>query len=98
MVFLRATGKISQICHSLSHGTGRAISRSEASTQTDVTPYDFSIVEKKIYIPPKINRNNLPNERPECYRPLDKCVTQFTKTGIAVVTNVLSPFAYIGQY
>lgn len=67
---LTSTSKVNDVLNSLSHGTGRAMSRSQAKE----THVDFQSLRRSIYIPDYIQDMSIKTEAPHCYRSLDRCL------------------------
>lgn len=70
IALLQAQSGVTGTLHSLSHGTGRAMSRSEAKE----IPVNFEELRQSIYIPNYINNSSIKTEAPHCYRSLDSCI------------------------
>jgi len=68
VVLLRAKKKVLEILSSMSHGTGRAMSRS------DCKPHDFAGLRKSIMIPSGVEDASLRTDGPFAYRDLDECI------------------------
>ena len=68
----KATEKVREILFSMSHGTGRSMSRGECKSIAD--NYDFSQTQKQILLPTGFNYASLRTEGPFAYRELDKCL------------------------
>ena len=66
------TGKLAEILFSMSHGTGRTMSRGEAKTHS--LTYDFDQLFKNVMLPSFLNKNSLTTEGPFAYRELDDCL------------------------
>jgi len=78
-IIIAATPEIAELENSMSHGTGRLISRSEAKTMD----FDSTTLRGNVYIPTQISDNDLRTEAPHCYRTLDqitKKIAQYTKS------------------
>lgn len=69
---LRMRAAVDGALNSISHGTGRTMSRSEAKKASE--SYDFAALRKGIYIPDYIQDIALRTEGPHCYRGLDACL------------------------
>jgi len=78
---------------SMSHGTGRAKSRSES--KEDARNFDFAALRRAIYIPNGISNASLRTENPRCYRDLDACLKLLGDS--VIVEERLTTVAYIGQ-
>jgi len=73
VVLIRATDKVTEILSSMSHGTGRAMSRSDCKPFAD--SYDFEAMRKSILIPSGVEDASLRTDGPFAYRDLDDCLT-----------------------
>jgi hypothetical protein len=91
VVELEATARVSETFDSLSHGTGRAISRSEAKD----TPIDFVALRAATYIPDFIRDDSLRTDGPLCYRRLDECLELLTP--VAREVRRFKVVAYLGH-
>jgi len=92
-VVVRATGEIESTLHSMSHGTGRIMSRSQAKAHAE--SYDYETLRDRIYIPDEISNHSIKTEAPFCYRDLDSCLKLIDN--LVVEVERFSPFAYIGH-
>jgi RNA-splicing ligase RtcB len=72
VVLIRAKQKVTDILNSMSHGTGRAMSRSDCKPLADA--YDFSFLRKSILIPDGVENASLRTDGPFAYRDLDECL------------------------
>ena len=70
---VRATPNVSEILCSLSHGTGRAMSRAECKPLGDL--YDFERLRERVLIPEVVQDASLRTEGPFAYRDLDACLS-----------------------
>jgi RNA-splicing ligase RtcB len=91
VVELEATALVSDTFDSLSHGTGRAISRSEAKD----TQIDFAALRAATYIPDFIRDDSLRTDGPLCYRRLDECLELLTP--VAREVRRFKVVAYLGH-
>lgn len=68
-----ATAGVDRVLNSMSHGTGRVLSRADAK---DLLATDTTIRSPRelIYIPEYISDSSLRTEGPHCYRDLDQCL------------------------
>lgn len=92
-VLVTVSGQVSDILDSLSHGTGRTMSRSECKPQADA--YDWHQMRENVLIASGIKDASLRTDGPYAYRDLDRCLALLegyvtTETRYAVV-------AYIGH-
>jgi RNA-splicing ligase RtcB len=69
---IRAKDKVTNILNSMSHGTGRAMSRSDCKPLADA--YDFVSLRKAILIPDGVENASLRTDGPFAYRDLDECL------------------------
>jgi len=91
-IIVKATDKISKTFNSLSHGTGRIMSRSDAKN----IKFDFNKeLREKIYIPTMIKNESLRTESPFVYRNINTVSNMLNE--LIIVENKLKPIAYIGQ-
>ena len=67
---LTATVAAALVLNSVSHGTGRLLSRSDAKDLV----LDASRLRQQLYIPDYISDSSLRTESPECYRSLNHCL------------------------
>lgn len=93
VVLVKAKDTISATLNSMSHGTGRLMSRSDAKTFAE--NYNYELLREKIYIPPMISNASIKTEAPFCYRDLDACLRLIDS--LVVEVKRFSPFAYLGQ-
>lgn len=93
MVLVRATAGVRETLNCLPHGTGRAVSRSDAKKLD--TAASLQVLRSRVIIPESIQDSSLRTETPECYRPLEP--------GLELVRDLVEelerfvPAAYIGQ-
>lgn len=93
VVLVEADQKIANVLNSMSHGTGRVMSRSKAKDL--VQNFDYAYLRKQIYIPEMISDASLETATPFYYRNLDSFLKSIENLVIAV--KRFSPFAYLGQ-
>lgn len=93
IVLVSGTEKVAEVYHSLCHGTGRTMSRSEAKEVSK--DFDFSTIRDKIYIPEMIADNSIKTDAPFCYRKLDDCLALIED--LIRVEERFEPIAYLGQ-
>ena len=72
VVLVRATEKVVESLESLSHGTGRTMSRSDCKPLADA--FDFCELRRSILIASGVNDASLRTEGPFAYRDLDECL------------------------
>jgi RNA-splicing ligase RtcB len=73
IALIKGTEKAGDILNSMSHGTGRKMSRSECKPFAD--SYNFDEMRKKIILPDCIDNSSLRTEGPYAYRELDDCLS-----------------------
>jgi RNA-splicing ligase RtcB len=93
VVLVRAKDSISSVLNSMSHGTGRVMSRGEAKEHAE--SYDYAGLRKRIYIPQQISNDSIKTEAPFCYRDLDSCLALISE--LVDEVERFSVIAYIGQ-
>jgi RNA-splicing ligase RtcB len=72
VVLVRARDKVTSILNSMSHGTGRSMSRSDCKPIAET--YDFAALRKSILIPSGVEDTSLRTDGPFAYRDLDECL------------------------
>lgn len=72
VVLVRATAKVTQSLGSLSHGTGRKMSRSDCKPFADA--FDFAALRRSVLMPSTLADASLRTEGPYAYRDLDECL------------------------
>jgi hypothetical protein len=72
VVLVRAKKKVLEILSSMSHGTGRAMSRSDCKPLADA--YDFAGLRRSVMIPSGVEDASLRTDGPFAYRDLDECM------------------------
>ena len=72
VALVRATTRVEEALYSLSHGTGRAMARSECKPLADT--YDFTALREQLLIPAGVQDASLRTEGPFAYRDLDACL------------------------
>lgn len=72
VVVVKAKDKVAKILSSMSHGTGRAMSRSECKPLADT--YDFTALRKSVLIPSGVEDASLRTDGPFAYRDLEECL------------------------
>jgi hypothetical protein len=72
VVLVRATEKVAEILNSISHGTGRKMSRSDCKPLAD--RFDFAEMRDRILIPTGVSDSSLRTDGPFAYRDLDECM------------------------
>lgn len=72
VMLARATERVEQCLNSLSHGTGRKMSRGDCKPLAD--SFDFAALRRSVMIPSGVGDASLRTEGPYAYRDLDECV------------------------
>jgi len=72
VVLVRATERVEEILCSMSHGTGRTMSRSDCKTLAE--GFDFDDLRRKVLIPTGVADASLRTDGPYAYRDLDECM------------------------
>lgn len=72
VLLVRATERVGEILHSMSHGTGRKMSRSECKPLAE--SFDFAALRRAILLPSDLADASLTTEGPYAYRDLDECL------------------------
>jgi RNA-splicing ligase RtcB len=71
-LLVRATERVGEILNSISHGTGRAMSRSDCKPLAD--QFDFASLRRRVLIPAGVEDASLRTDGPFAYRDLDDCL------------------------
>jgi RNA-splicing ligase RtcB len=93
VVLIRATSKVTEILNSMSHGTGRKMSRSDCKPFAD--SFDYAVLRDSILIPSGVEDSSLRTDRPFAYRDLDECL-DLIKDFVEVVAR-FSVIGYMGH-
>lgn len=72
IVLVRATEKVGEILCSMSHGTGRKMSRGDCKPLAE--SFDFAALRRSILLPSGLEDASLRTEGPYAYRNLDECL------------------------
>ncbi|MFZ2643921.1 MAG: RtcB family protein [Verrucomicrobiia bacterium] len=72
VVLVRATTKVEDILYSMSHGTGRKMSRGDCKPLADT--FDFAALRKSVLLPSGVEDASLRTEGPYAYRDLEECL------------------------
>jgi RNA-splicing ligase RtcB len=72
VVLVRATEKVAGVLHSLSHGTGRKMSRGDCKPLA--ADFDFAALRRSILLPTGLSDASLRTEGPYAYRDLEDCL------------------------
>lgn len=89
VVLIRARDKVAEVLNSMSHGTGRAMSRAECKPLAD--RYDFAALRKSVLIPTGVEDASLRTDGPFAYRNLEQCLAL-----IQDYVEVLTRFGVVG--
>ncbi len=89
VVLVRAKQKVLGILCSMSHGTGRTMSRSNSKPLADA--YDFTGLRKSVLIASGVEDASVRTEGPFAYRDLDECMVL-----IEDYVDVVQRFAVVG--
>jgi RNA-splicing ligase RtcB len=73
VVLVRATDRVAEILNSISHGTGRKMSRSDCKQLA--ADFDFAAMRQRIMIPSGVEDSSLRTDGPFAYRDLDECLS-----------------------
>ena len=93
VVLVRGTERMTEVLHSMSHGTGRAMSRGDCKPLADT--FDFAALRRHILMPTGVADASLRTEGPYAYRDLDECLL-LIEDYVQVVTRY-SVVAYMGH-
>lgn len=72
VALVRATDRIGEVLNSMSHGTGRVMSRGEAKEKA--VDFDFAAMRKRLFLPSFLSDASLTTEAPYAYRELENCL------------------------
>lgn len=72
VVLLKAKSAVQVILNSLSHGTGRSMSRGEAKSHA--SSFDFASLRQSVMMPSFLDNASLTTEAPYAYRSLNDCL------------------------
>jgi RNA-splicing ligase RtcB len=73
VALIRGRQTVKEILGSMSHGTGRAMSRSDCKPLAD--SFDFAKLRRSVLIPSGVDDSSLRTDGPFAYRDLDECLT-----------------------
>jgi release factor H-coupled RctB family protein len=93
VVVARATERVAESLYSLSHGTGRKMSRADCKPLAD--NFDFEALRRAVIIPSGVQDASLRTEGPYAYRDLDECLALLE--GYVTEENRLAVIAYMGH-
>jgi len=88
-VLVRATDRVRDILSSISHGTGRRMSRSDCKPLAD--SFDFQGLRSQVLIPTGVENASLRTDGPYAYRELDECLAL-----ISEYVEEVTRFAVVG--
>jgi release factor H-coupled RctB family protein len=88
-----ATERVAESLYSLSHGTGRKMSRSDCKPLAD--HFDFDALRRSVLIPSGVANSSLRTEGPYAYRDLDECLALLE--GYVAEVARLAVVAYMGH-
>lgn len=89
VLLVRATERVNEILNSISHGTGRKMSRADCKPLAE--SFDFEAMRKKVLIPKGVENTSLRTDGPFAYRDLDECMAL-----IREYVDPISRFSVIG--
>lgn len=92
-VVVKATDKIQECLFSLSHGTGRTMSRGDSKRVAE--GFDFAALRRSIILPEGLEDSSLRTEGPFAYRDLDECLLLLE--GFVEVQQRFHVLAYMGH-
>lgn len=73
VLLVRATERVNEILNSISHGTGRKMSRADCKPLADC--FDFEALRERVLIPHGVDNASLRTDGPYAYRDLDECMS-----------------------
>jgi RNA-splicing ligase RtcB len=89
VVLVRGTTRVGEVLNSMSHGTGRKMSRSDCKPFADA--FDYAKLRKSVLVPNGVEDSSLRTDGPFAYRDLDECLNL-----IADYIEVEERFSVIG--
>jgi RNA-splicing ligase RtcB len=89
VVLIRAGDRVSEVLNSMSHGTGRKMSRSDCKPLAE--EFDFAALRDSVLIPAGVEDASLRTDGPFAYRDLDECLGL-----ISSYVEVVARFGVIG--
>ncbi len=93
ITLVEITDGITEVLCSVSHGTGRRMSRSDA--KDEAVAFDFDSLREKVLLPSCVKNTSLRTEGPFAYRGLDKCLELLD--GYVNEIKRFAVFAYAGH-
>jgi len=92
-ILIEATHRIDELLCSMSHGTGRTMSRGDAKAAA--VTFDFARMRGAVLMPSFLKNASLSTEGPFAYRDIDECLSLIT--GYVRETKRFSVIAYAGH-
>jgi len=89
VLLVKGSDRVGEILNSMSHGTGRRMSRSECKPFAD--NFDYDRLRRSVLIPDGIADSSLRTDGPFAYRDLDECLAL-----ISEYVEVVSRFTVVG--
>lgn len=93
VALVRATDRVAETLGSLSHGTGRTMSRGDCKPLADA--FNFNALRRAVIIPEGVADASLRTEGPYAYRDLDECLGLLA--GYVVEAERFAVIAYMGH-
>jgi len=93
VVLIRATEQVKKILNSMSHGTGRKMSRGECKPLADT--FDYARFRKSVLVPDGVEDASLRTDGPFAYRDLDECLALIND--YVEVVGRFSVVGYVGH-
>jgi RNA-splicing ligase RtcB len=93
VVLIRAGSRVGEVLNSMSHGTGRKMSRSDCKPFAD--SFDYSGLRESLLIPAGVEDSSLRTDGPFAYRDLDECL-ELIKDFVEVVAR-FGVIGYMGH-
>jgi RNA-splicing ligase RtcB len=90
VVLVKALPAVDTVLNSMSHGTGRTMSRADCKPLAD--SYDFEAMRRMIMLPDGLQDSSLRTDGPYAYRDLDALIRDYVE-----VTSRFSVVAYMGH-
>lgn len=89
VVLVKGNDRVGEILNSMSHGTGRRMSRSECKPHAD--EFDYGRLRRSVLIPDGVADSSLRTDGPFAYRDLDECLALISR-----YVEVVSRFTVVG--
>ena len=93
VALVRSTDKVVETLCSLSHGTGRAMSRSDCKKVYG--EYNFTDLRKRILVPDRVSDESLRTDIPDAYRGFEECLNLLEE--FIDVEDIYDLVGYIGH-